>query len=259
MRVVFLCAQMLNEFQARVIGPFLGSREHEVAGCVIDRRKPKPLLTKLVANLRRGRGGYVLVMAARRALGGSEAVEGTREFFARRGLSVVEVEDIDAEETVTRIRRLGPDILILVGGFGIVRRPLLDAPSLGVLSYHHGDLRAYRGQPPALWELYNGEKEMGITVQKLSAGLDRGAPVVEKRVPIAYGETLASLERKIFAESAGMMFEAARILSTPGFAAKPLERYGRLYTLPNLRQWVTLHLKVFWRRSRRLFGAGARA
>ena len=35
--------------------------------------------------------------------------------------------------------------------------------------------------PPAFWELYNGEKEMGLTVQKLSVNLDSGSPLVEKK------------------------------------------------------------------------------
>lgn len=39
-----------------------------------------------------------------------------------------------------------------------------------MLSYHHGDMRRYRGQPPGFWELYNGEREIGVTVQRLAAG-----------------------------------------------------------------------------------------
>jgi methionyl-tRNA formyltransferase len=74
---------------------------------------------------------------------------------------------------------LRPDLLLLIGGFGIIKAPLLDLAPQGVLSYHHGDMREYRGQPPAFWELYNGEKPNRVTVQRLSPGIDCGQPIVE--------------------------------------------------------------------------------
>jgi len=41
------------------------------------------------------------------------------------------------------------DLDILVGfGFGIIRGGVLTAPTYGVFSYHHGDIREYRGVRP---------------------------------------------------------------------------------------------------------------
>ena len=59
------------------------------------------------------------------------------------------------------IARRTPDVLLRIGGFGIVKEPLLSLCRAGVLSYHHGDMRRYRGQPPAFWELYHGERSIG--------------------------------------------------------------------------------------------------
>ena len=43
-----------------------------------------------------------------------------------------------------------------------------------VLSFHHGDPSKYRGRPSGFYEILNGEKKLGIIVQKLSNELDAG-------------------------------------------------------------------------------------
>ena len=137
--------------------------------------------------------------------------------------------------------------MILIGGFGIIRKPLLNITRNGVISYHHGDMRKYRGQPPAFWELYNGEEEMGVTVQRMSVGLDCGEPIVEKAVPIRYSDTLNSLKKRAFEESIGMMYQAISLLERDGFTPGKTINLGRVYTIPNLRQWLILNMKIAYR------------
>ena len=43
-------------------------------------------------------------------------------------------------------------------GFGFVVGPVLDAFEHGVLSFHHGDLREYRGQPMGFWEQFGSSR-----------------------------------------------------------------------------------------------------
>jgi methionyl-tRNA formyltransferase len=102
--------------------------------------------------------------------------------------------------------------------------------------------------PPALWELYNHEKEMGVTVQVLAPGLDCGLPVVEKTIEILPKDDLASLRKRAFKESEPMLVDALRKLSNPGFKPQKIEKLGKVYTLPNLRQWIALNFKILWRK-----------
>jgi methionyl-tRNA formyltransferase len=136
----------------------------------------------------------------------------------------------------------------LTGGYGIIKEPILSIPPFGILSYHHGDMRKYRGQPPAFWELYNNEKEMGITVQILNSGLDCGIPVVEKTVEIRKNDTLKMLFNRAMKESESMMHEALKMLENPGFHPAKIESFGKVYTLPDLGQWLKLNIKGLLRR-----------
>lgn len=76
-------------------------------------------------------------------------------------------EDVDS----IRSHRLD---LILRFSFGIIKGEILDATRYGVWSFHHGDEREYRGQPPGFWELIEGEKVMGSILQRLTERLDGG-------------------------------------------------------------------------------------
>jgi methionyl-tRNA formyltransferase len=189
----------------------------------------------------------VLVMALNPLRRRRAAAMDTAAFFGRLSVPIIRSEDPYRGETLQAIRDLRPEVLLLIGGFGILKAPLLSLAPEGVLSYHHGDMREYRGQPPAFWELYNGEREIGVTVQRLSEGIDCGEPIVERSFPIRNRDTLRSLSNRIFTGSTDLMLEAVRRLEDPVFRPETITRLGRLYTLPNLRQWFMFHARVGWR------------
>jgi folate-dependent phosphoribosylglycinamide formyltransferase PurN len=250
MRVFVLAAPSLSEFGRHVLERLLASGRHRLCGCAIDVRPPEPLRRRLRHNLRRGRGGYVLIMAAKLFARRGESVVPTRAFCERNSIPVHETVDPYAPETIAAIRSHRPDVLVLIGGFGILQRPLLDLVEHGVLSYHHGDMRRYRGAPPALWELYNGERELTVTVQRLREALDAGEPIVEWVVPIRDGESVGSLRSRAFAGSEWMLLEALERIERPEFEPEPIDSFGPVYTLPNLRQWLLLQARIGARRLR---------
>ena len=84
-------------------------------------------------------------------------------------------------------------------------------------------------------------------MQRLSPGIDCGQPIAERAFPIREDDTLSSLSNRIFAGSADMMIEAVRRLQEPSARAETIASFGHLYTIPNLRQWLVFHARV-WRR-----------
>lgn len=65
------------------------------------------------------------------------------------------------------------DVLIRCGS-GILRGEILELPPFGILSFHHGDNRVYRGGPSGFWEVLNREPSSGFVIQKLTEELDGG-------------------------------------------------------------------------------------
>jgi len=249
-RVALLCQPGLDHWQVRVVDQLADADGIEVVGALVDQRPGKPLGKRLVENLKRGRGGYVLVLAARRLRGVSNGRADAADVLAGHGVPVTATVDPYAPDVLQGLRDQRPDALVLLGGFGIIGAPILDVAPGGVLSYHHGDMRRYRGQPPGFWELYNGEPHMGVTVQRLHEELDAGEPVLERSYAIRPGETPAALRARLLDQSADMMLAAVRRVEAGEDSGERLGELGHLYTLPNLRQWLTCHARVR-RRARR--------
>ena len=190
-RVLILVSSRINRYRQDVFRIMLAASDIDIVGVCVDCRPGIGTLAKIRREMKRGRGGYVLVqciMGLVKML--TKPDVSSRFFFKTTSVPCILTHDLYSSETIEQIRIAEPDVIFRFG-FGIIREPILSLAPSGVLSYHHGDMRKYRGQPPAFWELYHGEMEMGITVQVLSAGLDSGAIIVEKKIPIRPNDTWA--------------------------------------------------------------------
>lgn len=132
------------------------------------------------------------------------------------------------EETVETVAAHA-DVAIRFG-FGFLVGPILSELEHGVLSYHHGDLREYRGQPMGFWEFVHGEDTAGITVQQLTEQLDAGRIAAVRTVPIHDLHTWGAVRRRLFDASDRMLVEAVETLRD-GTLREP-ESLGDCYTLP---------------------------
>lgn len=239
-RSIILCGEYLNAFQQKVLNSILNDSRIVVTGVLIDARPGLSFMKRFKKNLKRGRGGYMLIMFFKHFLKKKEPAVAAKDFFSRVGVHCIETIHPYTQETIDMLASFTVDLMVLIGGFGIVKEPLLSAVPGGILSYHHGDMRKYRGQPAGFWELYNGEKEMGVTVQRISAGLDNGTPIVEISVPILSTDNEVSLYERAKELSVDMMRQAILAVQEPDYQPKTIQRYGPVYTIPNLRQYLKL-------------------
>ncbi len=100
-------------------------------------------------------------------------------------------------EAVQRLREENPD-LIVVAAFGqILSQEILDLPRYGCINVHASLLPRYRGAAPIQWAVIDGEKESGVTIMQMNAGLDTGDILTQRAVPIDEKETGESLYDKL--------------------------------------------------------------
>lgn len=143
---------------------------------------------------------------------------------------------------IDRIESADLDLLFR-RGFGILKGDVLTTPTHGVLSYHHGDVREYRGRPPGVWEYANDERTAGITLQRLTPTLDGGEIVVEKTVDIDDCRTWEQVKDRLFDHSTDMLATACRRLEDPSFETTQLDDLGPLYTCPDALETVQITFK----------------
>ena len=94
-------------------------------------------------------------------------------------LRIHKAENINGPETVSRAGRFKPDIGVSLDAPRLDRN-LYDLPRLGSINLHRGKLPDYRSGPPAFWELWNDESEIGCTVHKIGKEPGSGDIVVSR-------------------------------------------------------------------------------
>jgi len=254
MKIGLLASNSLSEYQMKVLNPIIQDGNFKIGLVIIDARPPKSLKQKLKKNFKRGCGGYIIIMAFQSFLKKSKIKnKSVKSFCKEKNIQYIETTKTYSINTIDQIKRYTLDVLILMGGFGIIKEPLISLCPKGIISYHHGNMRKYRGMPLALWELYNGENEMGVTVQKIVAGLDCGIPIVEKTISIQLSDGLNSLKERAFIASEDMMYNALKKISNPEFIPITINEFGKVFTLPNFKQWLLLNIKIFFRRIKSCF------
>jgi len=117
-------------------------------------------------------------------------------------------------------------------GFGFVVGDILTELEYGVLSYHHGDIREYRGQPAGCWEFIHGEDEVGITLQRINERLDAGEVAAMKTISIQDSNTYSEIRGRLYENSEGMLTEALLKLESGKMNFEVADTLGRLYTIP---------------------------
>lgn len=81
-------------------------------------------------------------------------------------------------EALQTLKDWRPDVVVVAAYGQILPQSVLDVPRLGCVNIHASILPNYRGAAPINWAIVRGEKESGVTLMKMEAGLDTG-PILE--------------------------------------------------------------------------------
>lgn len=117
-------------------------------------------------------------------------------------------------------------------GFGFLVGDILTDLDYGVLSFHHGDFREYRGKPAGAWEFIHGRDEAGITLQRINERLDAGEIVATKRVPIEDARTHAEVRGLLYENSEDMLATAVSMIEDGRTEFDVISDLGPLYSTP---------------------------
>jgi methionyl-tRNA formyltransferase len=156
-------------------------------------------------------------------------------------IPVHKVADYHSSETVNSLRETNADLGILYGT-NIIKEPVFSIPKLGSINIHQGLAPVYRGGPTVFWELYNGEKGIGITVHFVASKVDTGDIILQKTVPLRYDfaryglnyeDFLKDFRAELKEPSAQLIAEAVRqIAEGKETRTKQDTSVGKRYRLP---------------------------
>lgn len=121
---------------------------------------------------------------------------------------------ISLQKTVVNDIKNQSDIVFHFG-LGILNGEILTQPKYGVVGYHFGDIRKYRGGPPGFWEYINMEDKCDIIVQKYTEELDAGHIICKKPVHIGSLPSLSAVRAKLQYEAIPLLCSAINHIENP--------------------------------------------
>jgi len=130
-----------------------------------------------------------------------------KELALRHGIPVLQPVKVRDPEVVESIRKLVPDVIVVVAFGQILPKVLLEIPPLGCINVHASLLPHYRGAAPLNWCIINGEHETGVTTMLMDVGLDTGPMLLKRSTPIDGNEDIVSLHDRMSAMGAELLSE----------------------------------------------------
>ncbi len=137
------------------------------------------------------------------------------------GLSVYQPVKIKTEEAVAVLKEQNADLFVVAAFGQILSQEILDIPPYGCINVHASLLPKYRGAAPIQWAIIDGEKETGITIMQMDAGLDTGDMLMKTVVPIADTDTGESLHDKLATAGAKLCVKAIAAIERQEIVAVP--------------------------------------
>jgi methionyl-tRNA formyltransferase len=136
------------------------------------------------------------------------------------GLALAQPQTLKDPAVQAQLRATAADAMVVVAYGLILPAAVLVIPLLGCFNIHASLLPRWRGAAPIQRALLAGDVETGITIIQMDAGLDTGAMLLKKRLPITANDTTQTLHDKLAPLGAEAIVQALDILCRDGVAAE---------------------------------------
>ncbi|MBU4422082.1 methionyl-tRNA formyltransferase [Patescibacteria group bacterium] len=125
------------------------------------------------------------------------------------GLNIIAPENFGSE-TISQIKKLAPDLFVVVDYGKIIPQEILDIPARGAINIHPSALPKYRGASPLQSAILNGEKETAISIMLIDKEMDHGPILMQKKVIILPNDTYGSLYTRLSQEYPELLIDTIK-------------------------------------------------
>lgn len=145
------------------------------------------------------------------------------------------IENPNAPDFLAAAAQRKSDLIVSIACPYILKNDLLSIPRLGCINIHHAPLPRYKGMMPTFWQLYQGERTVGLTIHYMTEKLDEGDALLQEKLDVQEGEALDHLIRRSKRHAAHCLVRVLRNIATDSVVRRPLNREkGSYFTFPTL-------------------------
>jgi methionyl-tRNA formyltransferase len=123
-------------------------------------------------------------------------------------LKLLQPEKARTKEFRLAITGLRPDVMVVAAFGQILSQRLLDVPKFGGINIHGSLLPRWRGAAPMQYSMIAGDKETGVTIMQMSAGLDSGDILLQEAIPLTADDNVDTVEARLSVVGADLLMTA---------------------------------------------------
>ncbi|MEW8505519.1 MAG: methionyl-tRNA formyltransferase [Candidatus Thiodiazotropha sp.] len=144
-----------------------------------------------------------------------------KELALAHDLEVRQPQSLKDEEAQRALAEVHADLMVVVAYGLLLPQAVLDIPRLGCINIHASLLPRWRGAAPIQRALLAGDKESGVTIMQMEAGLDTGPMLYTLKTPIDDTDTGGSLHDRLAALGAQALLDTLPALAQGRLEAEP--------------------------------------
>jgi methionyl-tRNA formyltransferase len=151
------------------------------------------------------------------------------------GLAIFQPQSWKAPDTRALWDTLKIDLAVVVAYGHILPRWMLESCPMGVWNLHFSLLPRWRGAAPVNHALLAGDEETGVSLMRLTEGLDEGPVLAQSRRAIGLEDTAEGLLAKLAVDAAELLMDQLPMLLC-GCARPAVQRHELATYAPKLRR-----------------------
>jgi methionyl-tRNA formyltransferase len=137
------------------------------------------------------------------------------------GIPVQQPASLKGMEEQQALAALRPDLLVVVAYGLLLPQAVLDIPVRGCVNVHASLLPRWRGAAPIQRAILAGDRETGVTLMQMEAGLDTGPMLARAACPIDDEDTGSRLHDRLSAMGAELLAAHLEAILAGGLRPEP--------------------------------------
>ena len=131
-------------------------------------------------------------------------------FCKKNKLSFRSPPNLNTEKELEILKKLSPDIVIVVAYGQIITKKFLEVPKLGFINIHASLLPKWRGAAPIQRAIMNQDKKIGISIMKIHEKLDSGPILTSAELELNQNMTHGEIAKKLSTVGANLLIKSLK-------------------------------------------------
>src|SRR3990167_528132 len=128
-----------------------------------------------------------------------------KQLAEKNKLSLLQPKTLRDLNTQHDIKKLNPDVMIVVAYGLILPQPVLDIPEYGCVNIHPSLLPRWRGAAPIQRTIEAGDTETAVTIMQMDKGMDTGPILKQEKIMLQGNETSEQLHDTLSHQGAALL------------------------------------------------------